>query len=69
MFWSLAIVAMRQQHYKTILDIPLSLARADELINYYLSTISEVTELSLPKNKGVGVSLRIAQLESEHGKL
>jgi len=58
--WSISIIAMRKKSDKSILDIPLYFSRDDELINNDLSTIGEVTELRLPKSKGIGMGLSIS---------
>ena len=42
------------------------LTGADELVNYHLGTIGEITELSLPKDQRVGLCLAEAVLKPEH---
>ena len=53
-FRTVTVETVRKQHNETILDIPLGLARHDKLIDHDLGTVSEVTELRLPKSQSVG---------------
>ena len=69
MLRALSIITMRQEHNETVLDVPLLLTRANELIDHDLSTVSEVTKLSLPKDESVRVGLGIAILETKDSVL
>ena len=69
MLWSLAVVAVRQKHDKTLLDIPLGFTGSDHGIDDNLSSVCEVTKLSLPTGQGVRVGLGVAILETETGIL
>ncbi len=69
MLWSLAIVAVRQEHDKTLLDIPLGFTGSDHGINDNLCSICEVTKLCLPNGEGVRVGLGVTILETENGIL
>lgn len=60
MFRTIAIISVRQKHHKTIVNVPFSFSRHNELINDDLSTVGKVTELCLPKAKSVWVSLRVS---------
>ena len=62
------VVTVRQKHHETVLNVPLGLTRADELIDDDLSAISKVTELRLPHGQRVRMSLRIAKLVAEDGE-
>ena len=66
---SLTIESVRQEHNKTTLTKPLVLSRHDKLINHDLSTIDKVTELSLPKDKAVGVLQTVSMLKTKDSKL
>lgn len=48
MLRSIAVIAVRQENNKTVLNIPFGLSRAQELIDDDLSTVDEVTELCFP---------------------
>lgn len=63
------IVTVRQEENKTVLHVPFGLSGTNELIDNNLSTVGEVTKLSLPHGEGVGMSLGITQLVAEHGEL
>src|SRR6266446_6919458 len=52
MFRALAFVAVRQEHDETGRQIPLVLARADELVDDDLRTVGEITELRFPEHEG-----------------
>jgi len=67
--WTLAIVTVRQRDNQTGTLQPLGFTGGDELINDALSVVGEVTELSLPHNKGVGGGQRITVLEAETTEL
>lgn len=69
MLRSLTIISMRKKHDQTILDIPFGFSRADELINDYLSTVCEISELSLPKSQSIWMGLCVTKFVSEHSKL
>src|SRR6266850_6281348 len=65
MFRALAFVAMREEHDETRRQIPLVLARADELVDDDLSAVGEITELRLPQDKGFGIVAAETVFESE----
>lgn len=64
-----AIIAVRQKHDQTRLDVPLGLTGSHKLIDHDLSTVSKVTELGLPEAEGVGVRLSVTLFETEDGVL
>src|SRR5437867_7746644 len=57
---------MRQQHNESREQSPFVLARADELVYYYLSAIGEVAKLSLPEHQRFGIVTAVAVLKTEH---
>lgn len=67
--WSPSVITMRQQHHKTVSDVPLSLSRANELVDDGLSSIGEITKLSLPDNQVIGVGHGVAQLKAQNSEL
>mmetsp|Transcript_5765 Transcript_5765/g.8908 ORF Transcript_5765/g.8908 Transcript_5765/m.8908 type:complete len:271 (+) Transcript_5765:1196-2008(+) len=52
---ALSIISMGKEHNKSTLPQPLVLTSGNELIHYHLSSVDEITKLSLPKNECVGV--------------
>lgn len=69
MLWTLAIESVRQQENQSVLNIPFCLTGSEELVNYDLSTICEITELGFPKTKGVRVSLSVSIFKSKNCEL
>ena len=67
--WASTVVTVRQEHDEARLHIPLALTRCDELINHDLSSVGEVTKLSLPQNKSGWVTLGVTLLEAKHSIL
>src|SRR6266481_5735422 len=65
MFRALAFVAVREEHDETGRQIPLVLARADELVDDDLRTVGEITELRLPQDKSFGIVAAETIFESE----
>src|SRR5260370_41453135 len=65
MFRPLAFVAMRQKHHNTRGEIPLGLARADELVDDHLSAVCEIAELRLPKGERFGEVAAETAFETE----
>jgi len=55
---------VRQQNDKAALSNPLGLSAAHELIKDALRVVSEVTELCLPADQRVRITLRVAQLKT-----
>lgn len=49
-FWTLSIIAMRKRHNETRSLKPFDLPGTNELIDYALTVIGEVTKLSFPNN-------------------
>ena len=65
----MTIITMRKKNNETVLDIPFSLTRADELIDDYLCSICEISELRLPKNESIWMSLSITKFVAKDSKL
>jgi len=55
---------MRLQHNETGLSNPLGLTAADELINYTLRRIVEVSELGFPTYQSIRIRHRVTQFKS-----
>jgi len=55
---------VRQQNNKAALSNPLGLSAADELIEDALRVVSKVSELRLPTDQRVWITLRIAKFET-----
>jgi len=66
---TIAIVAVRQEHDKSILNIPFRFSRDDFGVDHNLSSVSEISELGFPKAESVRVSLGISIFESKYGVL
>lgn len=66
---SLAVIAVGEEHDESILNVPLRLAGRNKLVDDYLRSVGEVSELSFPEHKRVRVGLSIAKLVSEHSEL
>lgn len=60
---------MRELNSESGLSDPFSLARREELIDYTLGRVDEVSELSFPNDVGMGIDHRVSQLKSHHGVL
>ena len=67
MFWTLAIVAVRQRQNQARSLDPLDLTRRDELVNDALCVVRKVSKLRLPNNEGIGGRERISVLKTETG--
>ena len=65
----LPFVAVRQQHHHAGEQIPLVLARGDELVDDDLRAVREIAELRLPQHQRLGIIAAEAVLESQHGSL
>jgi len=52
-----SFVAVRQQNDKAALSDPLGLSAADELVKDALRVVSEVSELCLPADQSVRITL------------
>ena len=65
-FGALALVAVRQQQDQAGEQVPLGLARRDELVDDDLRAIGEVAELGFPHHQSLGIVARVAILEAEH---
>ena len=68
MLWSLSIISVRKEENKSVLNVPLGFSRHQELINDNLSSISEISKLSLPESECVWMSLGVSELVSHNGK-
>jgi len=67
MFRALAFVTVREQQNDARQQVPLVLARGDELVNHNLRAIREVAELRFPKDKRFGIVAAESVFEAEHG--
>ena len=65
----LAFVAVRQQKYQAGEQVPFVFTRADELINYCLRHIREISELRFPQYQRLGIVSAVAVLKPEHACL
>src|SRR6266446_6359475 len=65
MFRALAFVAVREEHDETRRQIPLVLARADELVDDDLRAVGKIAELRFPEYEGFGVVAAETVFESE----
>ena len=63
---ALTFVAVRQQHGQTAQTAPLVFTAGDELVNYNLSAVGEVAELSFPDNQSIRRGGRIAVFERQY---
>src|SRR5260370_23892217 len=55
MLRSLALIAVRQKHYKARWEVPLVFARADELIDDHLRAVGKIAELRFPQDERLGI--------------
>ena len=62
----LPLIAMRQQHHQAREQVPLRLARRDELVDDDLRAVGEVAELRLPQHQRLRIVARVAVLEAQH---
>src|ERR1700730_3657410 len=69
MFGALAFVAVREKHDETRRQIPLVLARANELIDDDLSAVGKIAELRFREDEGFGVVAAETVFESEAARL
>ncbi len=67
--WSLALVAVRQEHHQPAVALPLRFAGGDELVDDDLGAVGEIAELRLPQHQRVGGVQREAPLEAQHCRL
>ncbi len=58
---------MRQKKDKSGLSNPLALSAADELIDYALGSVGEISELGFPDDQRLGIRHREPQLEAQDG--
>jgi len=66
---TLSVVAVWQQKYKSLLNIPFCLASSYHCVNNNLRSICEVAELCLPNCQGVRMSLSVSVLITKNGIL
>jgi len=66
---TIAVIAVRQEHDQSILNVPLGLSRDDFSINHNLGSIGKISELSFPETESVGVGLGVTILESKDSVL
>lgn len=66
---TIAVIAVRQEHDQSILNVPLGLSRDDFSINHNLGSIGKISELSFPEAESVGVGLGVTILESKDSVL
>ena len=69
MFWAVSIETVGKKHDKTVVNVPFSLTRSDELVNHNLSAISKITKLGFPECQSVWQSHSISILETKHSIL
>lgn len=65
---SSTVVTVGQEHDQSVFNVPLSFTCGNKLVNHDLGTISKITKLSLPENKGVRVCASVSIFESKHCK-
>ena len=65
MFRSLAIHSVRKGKDDTGLLFPFGLSTCDKVVNGNGSSIGEISELSFPDNKTIGVGDRISVFEAK----
>lgn len=66
---AISVETVRQQHHKTITQVPFGLAGSHELIDHDLGAVCEITELGLPHRQRVGQAGRVTVLKAEHSVL
>lgn len=59
-----ALHSMWQQQNNAVLANPFGLARADELVNYTLGCVMEVSKLGLPQNQSIRTGHGKTQLKT-----
>ena len=69
MLGPLAFKTMRQQHHQTTVAPPLVFAGNNELVDYHLRAVGEITELRFPQYQGFGFGGGEAVFESQHSEL
>src|SRR4051794_587125 len=69
MLRALPLVPMWQQQYKPTRLVPFALGGHDELIDHYLSAISEIAELSLPQHQRERIGNTVAEFKAHGGVL
>ncbi len=68
-FRALAFVAVRQQQHDAGQQIPLVLARRDELVDDDLRAVREIAELRFPQHQRLGIVAAESVFEAQHGRL
>ena len=66
MFRALALIPVRQQQHDAGGQIPLVLARADELIDDHLRAVGKIAELRFPQHQRFRIVAAIAVFETQH---
>lgn len=64
MLWALAVHSVWEQENKSTVHVPLHFGGGDVVINYDLSSVGEISKLSLPANQTIRISNGIAVVES-----
>ena len=62
----LAFVAVRKEHHKAVLGLPLVFGGADKLVNNDLRSVGKVAKLRLPNHERFRAGHSIAVIKSEH---
>ena len=68
-FWSLAVVAVREEESKAGGGAPFRFGGADVLIDLGLGAVGEIAELSFPKDEHIWAVEGVAVIEAENGGL
>src|SRR5581483_1566911 len=69
MFRTLSFIAMREQHHHAGKEVPLGFSGADELVDDGLRHVDEVSELSFPEDKRLGIVTAVSVFEAENSSL
>ena len=67
MFWTLPLIAMRQEHHEPTHSTPLDLPRRNKLIYYHLRTVGKVSKLPLPYDQRIRLSASVAIFKCQNG--
>ncbi len=65
MFWTVTVVAVREEQRQTSLAQPLRFARGDELIDNNLRRVGKIAKLRFPNDQRVRIVQRISELKTE----
>src|SRR5262245_39760675 len=67
MFWSLSLVAVREQKHQRRRDAPFCPAGGNELVENHLGAIDEVAILALPDDESLRFLDVVAEFETDRG--